>query len=125
MKDFRSFLVRLLIFSAFTHLLIFAWVKLLPARFQTSSLVLVWGFFVLTTALIHYILSKAAERDPKKFVGYFMGITAVKLFGYLLVIIAYAMIRKEGALGFILWFLVMYLFYTVFEVIMLMRHLKK
>jgi uncharacterized membrane protein len=84
-----------------------------------------WLFFVTTTFLIHAVLVKVAEKDPRRFVGYFMGITAIKLFGYLIIITIYALIEREAALGFTLWFLVLYLLYSGFEVVMLMKHFKK
>ncbi|MCW3103416.1 MAG: hypothetical protein JWO09_1856 [Bacteroidetes bacterium] len=84
-----------------------------------------WFFFVGTTFLIHYVLVKVSEKDPKRFVGYFMGLTAIKLFGYLIIITVYALIKKEAALGFTLWFLVLYLLYSGFEVVMLLKYLKK
>jgi hypothetical protein len=55
-------------------------------------------FFILITALIHVFLVKIAEKDPKRFVGYFMGITAVKLFGYLIIITLYALLKRDAAL---------------------------
>lgn len=84
-----------------------------------------WVFFVASTAFIHYVLLTVSEKDPKRFVGYYLGITAIKLFGYLTIITAYALIKKEAALGFALWFLVLYLFYSGFEVVMLLKHFKK
>jgi hypothetical protein len=54
-----------------------------------------------------------------------MGITAIKLFGYLIIITVYALLKKEAALGFTLWFLSLYLLYSGFEVVMLLKYLKK
>lgn len=88
-------------------------------------MLVLWVFFVLSTAFIHYVLVKVAEKDPKLFVGYFMVITAIKLFGYLIIITIYALIKREAALGFTLWFLLLYLLYSGFEVVMLMKHFKK
>jgi hypothetical protein len=121
----RNFSIRLAIFSVFTLALMFGWQQFLPAKFQSSLLWIVWLFFVGSTALIHYILTNAAEKDPRRFVGYYMGITAIKLFGYLILIVAYALVKREAALGFTLWFLTMYLLYSGFEVVMLMKYFNK
>ncbi|MBA3970801.1 MAG: hypothetical protein H0X46_01405 [Bacteroidetes bacterium] len=94
-------------------------------RFQSDLTLLLWFFFVLSTFLIHYILVKVSEKDPKRFVGYYMGITAMKLFGYLIIIVIYALLKREAALGFTLQFLTLYLLYSGFEVVMLMKHFKK
>jgi hypothetical protein len=125
MPSIKSFLVKLSIFSLVTLVTLFLWRHYAAERFQNSLMIPVWLFFVISTALIHYILVKADEKDPKRFVGYFMGITAIKLFGYLTIVAAYALIKKEDAMGFTLWFLVLYLLYSGFEVVMLMKHLKK
>lgn len=86
---------------------------------------MLWLFFVASTTLIHYVLVKVAEKDPKLFVGYFMGITAIKLFGYLIILTIYGLLKREAALGFTLQFLALYLLYGGFEVVMLMKHFKK
>jgi hypothetical protein len=125
MPSFRSFTTKLFIFSLFTLALLYFWKQFAPARFQSDHMILLWCFFVLTTFLIHYVLVKADHKDPKRFVGYFMGITAIKLFGYLIIITVYALLVGKAALGFTLWFLVLYLLYSGFEVVMLMKHLKK
>jgi hypothetical protein len=125
MPSFKSFSLQLFLFSHFPLILLYFWNKYAAERFQSDLMIHVWLFFVLTTALIHYVLIKVDEKEPKRFVGYFMGITAIKLFGYLIIITVFALLKKEAALGFTLWFLVLYLLYSGFEVVMLMKHLKK
>jgi hypothetical protein len=121
----RSFYIKLFIFSLFTLAILIAWITYASERFQSDLMIPLWFFFIFSTALIHYILVKVDQKDPKRFVGYFMGITAMKLFGYLIIITIYALLKKEAALGFTLWFLVLYLLYSGFEVVMLMKYLKK
>jgi len=124
-SSLKSFYIKLSIFSIFTVGLLFLWNAYASLRFQSNLMGVLWVFFVLSTAYIHYILVKVSDKNPKNFVGYFMGITAIKLFGYLIIITAYALIKKEAALGFTLWFLVLYLLYSGFEVVMLMKHFKR
>jgi hypothetical protein len=125
MPSIRSFSIRLFIFSIFTLALLYLWKLYAPERFQSDMTLILWLFFVLSTFFIHYILVKVSEKDPKRFVGYYMGITAMKLFGYLIIIVIYALLKREAALGFTLQFLFLYLLYSGFEVIMLMKHFKK
>jgi hypothetical protein len=70
-------------------------------------------------------LLKAASESPKKFIMSFMTLSGVRLFGYLIVILIYALLKREAALGFTLLFLVMYFLFTAFEVIALLKFLKK
>lgn len=125
MPSFKSFSIKLFVFSLLTLGILFAWQQFASDRFQSDLMIPLLLFFILSTALIHYVLVKVDQKNPKLFVGYFMGITAIKLFGYLIVITVYALLKKEAALGFTLWFLVLYLLYSGFEVVMLMKHLKK
>jgi len=125
MPSLRSFYTQLAIFSLFTLALMFIWKMYATERFQSGLMWALWGFFVVSTAAIHYVLVKISEKNPKLFVGYFMGITAVKLFGYLIIITIYALLKREAALGFTMQFLVLYLLYSGFEVVMLMKHFKK
>jgi hypothetical protein len=125
MPSIKSFTFKLFIFSLFTLALLYFWTQYASERFQSNLMIPLWLFFILTTALIHYVLVKVDEKDPKRFVGAFMGITAIKLFGYLIIITVYGFLKKEAALGFTLWFLTLYLLYSGFEVVMLMKHLRK
>ena len=121
----KNFLVKLTVFSIFTLALLLAWKIYAGDRFQNNLMWLLWAFFVLSTGFIHYVLVKVSENNPKRFVGYFMGITGIKLFGYLIIITIYALLKREAALGFTLQFLVLYLLYSGFEVVMLFKHFKK
>jgi hypothetical protein len=125
MLSFKSFYIKLAIFSFFTFLILLLWRNYAADRFQSDFMYALWIFFVLITMIIHVFLVKVAEKDPKRFVGYYMGITAIKLFGYLTIITLYALLKREAALGFTLWFLVLYLLYSGFEVVMLLKHFKK
>ncbi len=125
MPFLKSFYAKLVLFSIFTLALLFAWKIYGSERFQNSLMWVLWAFFVLSTAFIHFVLVMVSENNPKRFVGYFMGITGIKLFGYLIIITIYALLKREAALGFTLQFLVLYLLYSGFEVVMLLKHFKK
>lgn len=121
----KSFSVRLAIFSLFTFGILFLWQRIVPARFQSEVYWAIWIFFIASTALIHAFFVKAASKDPKKFVTNYMGITGIKLFLYLIIIIIYGLLNRDTATGFILCFLIMYFFYSVFEVVTLLKFFKK
>lgn len=123
--SFRSFYIKLALFSIVTLGLLLTWQHFASVNFQTKIYWVIWLFFISTTALIHIVLIKSTQNDPKKFVNYFMGITALKLFGYLIIILAYGLANRETAQGFIICFLINYFLYSGFEVVTLMRHFKK
>jgi hypothetical protein len=121
----KSFFTQLTIFSFVTLALVLLWNQYASARFQTQTTWFIWVFFIVTTTLIHLFLVKSTEKEPKKFVVNFMLVTAIKLFGYLILILAYALIKREAALGFTVFFLAMYMLYSGFEVFTLLRHFRK
>lgn len=123
-SSLKPFFIQLAIFSVFTLGVLLAWQQFAPARFQTNTVWFVWGFFVLTTALIHMALMKVVAT-PKKFVYYFMGLTGIKMFGYLIIILIYLLLKLESPLGFTLFFLTMYVLYSGLEVFTLLKHFRK
>jgi len=121
-KELTSFFTKLGIFSAITFVIIYFLQQ--SIYFKSSLYWLVWLFFIFSTVVIHVLLTKA-QQSPQKFIRTFMGLTALKLFAYLLILVVYALLRKQSAMPFIFCFLLMYFLYTPFEVIMLFKQLKK
>jgi hypothetical protein len=77
------------------------------------------------TAVVHYVLLRITAMNPRKFVGYFMLATTLKLMNYLIVVFVYVFYVKEGMLAFILAFFLLYIIYTVFEVITILAQTKE
>ncbi|MDF2437745.1 MAG: hypothetical protein K0Q95_2121 [Bacteroidota bacterium] len=124
MAHLKSFSIKLLFFSLFTLAMLCFWRQFASDRFQSDLMFPLLVFFIVSTFLIHFILVRVADKDPKRFVGYYMGITAMKLFGYLIIITLYALLNRQAALGFTLIFMLLYLLYSGFEVVMLLKHFK-
>lgn len=125
MAFIRSFFIQLIAFSVFAGGILLLWQQYASERFQTHLAWYLLGFFIVVTALIHIVLMKAADENPKKFIIWFMAITGVKLFTYLIIIMIYGLLKGSEALGFVILFLVLYLLYSAFEVVTLLRYLKK
>jgi hypothetical protein len=119
----KPFFIQLAIFSVFSIAILLLWQQYASSRFQTDLAWPIWGFFLLSTTFIHLKLVRIA--DPKKFIYSFMALTGIKLFGYLTVILIYALLKRESALGFTIFFLVMYFLHTGLEVFTLLKHFKK
>lgn len=81
--------------------------------------------FFLVTAAVHFFLLKITTMNPRKFVGYFMLSTFFKLFIYLIVMITYVFYVKEGILAFVLAFFTLYIIYTVYEVVTILKQTKE
>ena len=115
----NSFVAKLAVFSIITFGILYFVQYLSSPHFQTKLFWAIWLFFIVTTALIHFILEKASREDSKKFIVYYMGITGIKLFSYLIIIIIYGLLNRENIQGFAICFLLSYFLYGSFEVIML------
>lgn len=111
------------IFSIFTLAGLLLWKTYATPRFQSNLIWAIWLFFILTTTALHLFLIRI--KDPKKFILYFMAISGFKMFCYLIIIFTYALLKKEAALGFTLFFLSMYFLYSGFEVVLLLKEQKK
>lgn len=121
----RSFFIQLALFSIFTMGVLYFWQQYASLRFQTDLGWLLWGFFIIVTALIHIVLVRSSEQSPRKFITNFMALSGAKLFVYLMVIVIYALLKGKEALGFVILFLVLYFLYSIFEVVTLLKHFKK
>lgn len=120
----KTYFTRLLLFALLSGALVFFWNKYAPARFQTNLSWEILVFFISVTTAIHFFLTKNTD-DPKKFVFRYMMISGLKLLGFLMIILIYALIKRQEALGFTLLFLTLYLFFSAFEAITLLYYFKK
>ena len=110
------FLKRLLILSIIIALIsTLLWV-LLPLGFLSPALPFLIIFFFSVALISHYFQLKSISGKLIRFVNAYLLLMIAKLFLYLVIIIAYVMLNRAEALPFMINFLVLYLFYTIFEV---------
>jgi hypothetical protein len=125
LKELSSFAKALLIFS--TVIAVAGYIiatTFLKDYFQP----LFWSvliFFIISTFAFHYGLVKSCKGDPKLFFRYYMAATGIKLFGYMIIIIGYALINRNQTTPFIITFLILYFFYMTFEVVVSYKILRK
>jgi len=89
---------------------------------------IVWSLFPLFIAvniLSHLMILKYSQVRFQKFVSIFMLSTSLKLFIYLTILIAYVFFHRSEAVPFISWVFCLYLVYTLFDVVSLLRHLNQ
>ena len=124
-KKYQQFILRLTILSVILGFLDFILGRLLAGSIISPAIPYLLIMFYVVTALVHYILLRITVLNPRKFVGYFMMATFVKLMSYMIVIVVYAFYVKEGILPFILSFFTLYIIYTVFEVAAILAQTKE
>ncbi len=79
--------------------------------------------FVITL-VVHRYLIIASKADNKKFTYKFIGATGLKMFIYLVLIVIYLLLDRENAVPFLIYFLILYVLYSFFEVFAVLKYLK-
>jgi hypothetical protein len=82
-------------------------------------------FYLGLNILVFYVLLKSSQFRPARFVSNFMMMTGIKLFAYLAFLVIYVFSDKPHAVTFLLTFLILYVVFTVFEVVAVLHYLKK
>jgi hypothetical protein len=83
----------------------------------------IYIYFGILTLIFHYGIVRFTQARPQVFVRYYMGATTLKLLLHLGIIILYSFFHRTMATFFIITFMVMYLLFTVFEVIAVWRNI--
>jgi hypothetical protein len=117
----QKYFVSLFVISVLTAAGIYVWNYYMP-KFSNNHAWFILAYYVIVTTAIHYWLIN--HVDPKKFVMRFMGITGMKLFLNLIVILVYGLSLRHKAISFALMFMMIYFIFTFFESYQLIQSLK-
>ena len=115
--NYLAFLKKLFIYTLILAAVGVGVAYLLPDNYITPTLPFLYVFFFSATLLVHYVLLQVSLKKASSFINYFMLMTFGKLIFFLSIVMAYALLRREDAAQFIIAFFILYLFFTVFEVI--------
>jgi hypothetical protein len=85
---------------------------------------LAFGFFVLLTAAVYSILSPSLKTNGKQFVQLFMSTQGLRMFFSLGFLILYLLFVEKREVAFIIYFLLLYLSFTGFEIYLLLSNLR-
>lgn len=118
----RKYLVSLAFLALITGAALFCWNYFIP-NYANNHAWIILAYYTLVTAAVHHWLTTSVE--PKKFVMRFMGITGIKLFLNLIVILIYGLFVRKSAVSFALMFMIIYFIFTFFESAQLIRSLKQ
>ncbi len=125
MKDkYLRFLVRLILMSLGLGLAGWLLGLFLPEKTINPVYPYMLLLFFSITAIIHYVVLRISRLNPRRFVSYFMLATFFKLIIYFTAVLVYVYTTRENVLSFILTFFIIYIFYTVFEVILILAQTK-
>ena len=123
--EMKQFVRKFMIFSLI--LIVIAVILYLSAlkSFYVKSFPLQIFLIGSLTLYSHLRLIKACEQNIRKFTTVFMLSVTLKLIVYLSFLLICLLIDHSNALSFVLTFFVLYVCYTVFEVIQVLNFLKK
>nr|NQU93662.1 hypothetical protein [Bacteroidota bacterium] len=112
-----STVILAIILSAVYSILLVA----IPRAYLSPAIPWTIIFFLIITLGIFYLQLKVSLRKTSRFANFFMLATAGKLILFLLIIISYSFIYRADAINFIVAFFVIYLVFTVYEVIQILN----
>jgi hypothetical protein len=123
LKTFQNFLLYLGIYTSVIIMAGFFLFQYFPEK-QPVHIYYLYLFFFVITALSHYLLLSSTSKRQQRFPAYFMGVTAFKLFTSMALIIVYALMYPPEAKKFLVGFFILYVLYTAFEIIHLLKYLR-
>lgn len=121
-QTMRSFLVRLIYLTLIVYGLGFvAFQFLFPSEFYLFFAFLPLIFYAVNT-IFHGTLLAASHLEMSKFTQRFLTVFGVKIMLLLAFIITYAYFNPEKAVPFLITFFILYVIYTTFEIISIVRY---
>jgi hypothetical protein len=117
-----KYLRQLLIFSGLLGAIAMVAFFILPGSFFSPALPFLFIFFIATSLLSFYYLLQSVSKRFIKFVNTFLLTIIFKLFIYAGVMIVYAFLNRSDAIPFMLGFFILYLCYTVFESVNIIKY---
>ena len=118
----RRFFLRLIIFSMILGAIAYVLKFYLPSNYFTPVLPFLFPFFFASTMIVYFFLTKSSGKKMNRYINNFMMITFLKLMVYMAVLTAYIFTHKQDAVCFILTFFILYLAYTAFEVVGILKY---
>ena len=118
---YSKFLKNLLIITLAVFVVFYAVTYFLPDELTTPAMPYLILLSFSVTLIFHLVVHSASEKKFSKFISYFMLATVVKLLLYIIVIFLYVYQNKSDTLAFVITFLLLYIIYSVFEVINLLQ----
>lgn len=121
----KNFLVKLSLFSVLVFAIDLGWIHFAPLEKHVPHVWFMAGFFILITAVFHFLSVNASKGKPQAFIRFYMGSTALRLMLYMMIIVAYRFYDKPTLIPFAIGFMAHYFLFTVFEVPLLLKELRK
>jgi hypothetical protein len=123
MKNLPFFISQLL-FTAAVSLLILITKLFTADKYIHSSIWVIVIFFTLVNLLLYYMSISTASKSNGAFINAVFGAIGIKLFLCIVFIIIFLINDRSDTVWFTINFLVLYLFFTAFEIYSLLYNLR-
>ena len=120
-KHFYDFLRTLVVVTLIVIALSFVLFSIIPAWYYPPVYPFLLAFFFLATLIVYHYMLKSLEKRPASFVNVFLLTTMLKLLLYMVFMVVYSLFNREVARPFIVAFFILYVIYTVLEVISILK----
>lgn len=120
-KNSRQFHKNLSIFTVIFFIPGLIFYLLAPEQYVSPVLLFIYPVFFLLTLLSFRIINKSLTIKFSRFVNIYMILTVAKLLIYLLIILLYSLVFRNDAVNFIISFFIIYLAYTFFEILAIIK----
>lgn len=120
--SFSRFLKKLMVYSGILAILSIGAFISFPANYFSPAYPYLFLFFIVTTLTGYWLIIRSAYEKPVRFINTYLLVTVVKLLVFTGILVVYILLNKKDALPFGLSFLILYLLFTVFEVISLVSY---
>lgn len=124
MNAYLKYFIRYSIFLALVAAALYYWNTSQPPQKVHPLSWGIFAFFAILFFLFHIFLLNAENKKPGVFVRRFMGVSTVRLFILLIIIVIYAVSNHLLATLFIFHFLIFYFLFAAFEIASLYGHFK-
>ena len=118
LKDFLRTLIITTLIVAVISLIVFS---VIPSWHYPPVYPFLLAFFFFATLTVYHFMLKALEKRPARFVNIFLLTTMLKLFAYMIFMVVYALLNREFARPFIVSFFILYIIFTVVEVVSILK----
>jgi hypothetical protein len=125
MQALKKFILREFIFAVILGLIAYVLFQNVLKEYYLPVFWLLFGLIFLFTAFFHFSVLQVSNKDTSKFSAKFMMVAGIKMIIYLALIVFYAFSYPEKAKIFLISFFILYLLFTVFEVVLIVGYLKK
>lgn len=122
---YSHFIKSLILFTLSLVFIAFIILKFFLQTNFSSFIPFVFLFYFVLTAIVHFFLLRAGKKRAQRFIPAFMAATTIKLLASLVFLLLYVLTHREEAIRFIIFFFLLYLSYSTFEIISILSHFRK